>query len=184
MMIHDWNSPRVIATLAVAVMVLPSIAEAHEDAFAPLAAVEKVYATSKPLGRVRVVYSRAEAGKPESLLVECDLFRKTVPVEGLADLPTPDWSAFHALYSMTSYENGEWTERPYFYLRVPLRGRRGEHWEQIWAEFHFNADGKLSRKIKRSFTETAPGTVSQIWRDWEIGSGQSAEAVLGAGRKE
>ncbi len=182
MRIHESKTMRALVAL-VAILLLEPRAGAHEDDSAPLVKVEKVYAAPKPIGYLRVVYTCSEVGKPQILLVECDLFRRTVPVDGLTDLPRPDWDRFGAAYSATSFEDGKWTDRPYLYLIVPLNGPRGENWEQTWATFHFNAEGKLTRKIKRFIPlPSPPDAVDMVWEDWEIGSGQSAQSVIEATR--
>lgn len=153
-------------------------AAAHEDMIAPLEKVEKVYATPAPLGQLRVVYSAAKNATEASLRVDCVLFRGSVPAEGLADLPRPDWDRFVAAYSLTSFESGKWTQRPYVYVSVPLNGPAGKAWEQTWVTFHFDADGKLLRRIKRFVPDAATKSIQVLWRDWQVGSGVSAEAAL------
>ena len=101
-------------------MLAAASASAWEDMIAPLAKVDKEYAAPKPLGRLRVTYSGPERGNEPGLAVECELFRGSVPVKGLADLPRPDWERFVAAYSLTdltSFESGKWTGRPYVYVR-------------------------------------------------------------------
>jgi len=179
---HGLKSVRALAALT-AIFLLGPRAEGHEDMIAPLVKVEKVYAAPKPIGHLRVVYTCSEVGKPRILLLECDLFRRTAPVDGLTDPPRPDWDRFGAASSATSFEDGKWIDRPYLYLIVPLNGPRGENWDQTWATFHFNAEGKLTRKIKRFIPLPPPqDTVDMVWEDWEIGSGQSAQSVIEATR--
>ena len=168
-----------------AFMLAAASASAHVDMIAPLAKVEKEYAAPKPLGRLRVTYSGPEAGKEPGLAVECDLFRGSVPAKGLADLPRPDWERFVAAYSLTSFESGKWTERPYVYVQVPLLGPAGKApWEQTWATFHFDADGKLIRRIKRFISNKATNSIGVVWKEWDIGSGVSADALLESAKDE
>lgn len=126
-------------------------------------------------GRLGVTYSGPEAGKEPGLAVECDLFRASVPARGLADLPRPDWECFFAAYSLTSYDSGKLTERPYVYVQVPLSGPAGKPWQQTWATFDFDADGKLIRRIKRFISSEATKGIRVVWKEWEIGSGVSAD---------
>jgi hypothetical protein len=168
-----------------AFMLAAASASAHVDMIAPLAKVEKEYAAPKPLGRLRVTYSGPEAGKEPGLAVECDLFRASVPARGLADLPRPDWECFFAAYSLTSYDSGKLTERRYVYVQVPLSGPAGKApWEQTWATFHFDADGKLIRRIKRFISSEATKGIRVVWKEWEIGSGVSADALLESANDE
>ncbi len=173
-----------LAIAVTALVLAASSASAHEDMIAPLAKVEKVYATPKPLGQLRVTYSGAERGKEPGLAVECELFRGSVPARGLSDVPRPDWERSLAAYSLTSYESGKWTDRPYVYVQVPLSGPVGKAWEQTWVTFHFDADGKLSRRIKRFIRNEATNSIRVVWKEWEIGSGVSAEALLESAKDE
>ena len=125
------------------------------------------------------------AGKEPGLAVECDLFRASVPARGLADLPRPDWECFFAAYSLTSCDSGKFTERRYVYVQVPLSGPAGKApWEQTWATFHFDADGKLVRRIKRFTSNKATNSIRMVWKEWEIGSGVSADALLESAKDE
>jgi hypothetical protein len=169
--------------ILLALLLTSSSTAAHVDMIAPLLKVEKVYAAPKPLGKLRATYTRSEDGKEQGLLVECELFRRSVPANGLTDLPRPDWSAFYVAYSLTSDRSGK-VKRPYLYLVVPLHGPVGTSWEQTWATFHFDADGKLTRRIKRIIPTASPNSVHVLWEVWEIGSGVSAEAVLDAAQKK
>jgi hypothetical protein len=161
-----------------------AFAWAHEDVIAPLAKVEKVYAAAKPLGRLRVTYSGAERDKEPGLTVECEMFRVSVPAQGLADLPRPDWESFVAAYSLTSYQAGKWIDRPYVYVQVPLNGPVGKAWEQTWVTFHLDADGKLTRRIKRFIPDQGTNSIRVVWKEWAIGSGVSAEAVLESAKEK
>jgi len=49
---------------------------------------------------------------------------------------------------------------------------------QTWATFHFDADGKLVRRIKRFIPDDAANTIRVVWKEWKIGSGISAETLL------
>jgi hypothetical protein len=167
-----------------AFMLAAASASAHVDMIALLAKVEKEYAAPKPLGRFRVTYSGPEAGKEPGLAVECDLFRASVPAKGLADLPRPDWECFFAAYSLTSYDSGKLTERPYVYVQVPLFGPAGKPWQPTWATFDFDADGKLIRRIKRFISSEATKGIRVVWKEWEIGSGVSADALLESAKDE
>lgn len=182
-MIHGLKAMRIAATL-IAFLLMVSRVGAHEDMIAPLVKVEKVYATPKPLGPLRIAYADSEGGKPQTLLVKCDLFGRSIPAEGLLDLPRPDWSLLSAAYSLTSFESGKWVERPYLYLVVPLHGPAGESWEQTWATFHFDANGKLTRKIKRFVPMSSPNAIRVLWEDWGIGSNVSAKSVLEAAQRK
>ena len=172
-----------VAILLVLLLAM-SIAAAHEDVIGALVKVEKVYAAPSPLATLRAAYTASEHAKEQTLLVECGLFRRNVPAEGLADLPRPDWSSFYVAYSLTSFEGGKWVERPYFYLVVPLHGPVGKSWDQTWATFHFEADGKLTRRLKRLIPLASLDSVDTLWTEWAIGSGVSAEAVLEAARNK
>ncbi len=166
----------------VALLGAAATASAHEDMIAPLAKVEKVYAAPKPLGPLRVTYVGANREKEPALTIECNLFHGSVPAKGLTDLPRPDWERFFTAYSLTSYESGKWTDRPYVYVQVPLLGPVGKPWEQTWVTFHFDANGKLVRRVKRF----APATnfIRVVWKEWKIGSGVSAEALLESTKDE
>ena len=178
-------SPGIAFVSALALALAATPASAHEDTIAPLSKVEKVYAAPKPLGELRVTYSGAGRGKgPGRLAVGCDAFRGDVPAEGLSDLPRPDWERFFAAYSLTSYERGKWTGRPYVYVQVPLNGPAGEAWERTWVTFHFGAGGKPIRRIKRFIPDEATNSVRVLWKDWKIGSGVSAERLLGSAKDE
>ena len=172
------GSYRICVALVPVLVLAAAFASAHEDVIAPLAKVEKVYAAAKPLGQLRVTYSGAERDKGPGLAVECELFRVSVPAKGLADLPRPDWESFFAAYSLTSYQSGKWIDRPYVYVQVPLNGPAGRAWERTWVTFHFDADGKLVRRIKRFISDRGTNSTRVIWKEWAIGSGVSAEAVL------
>lgn len=169
---------------AAILLLLPSLAVAHSDLIAPLLKVEKVYAAPKPLGELRAVYARSDDGKEQALLVECGLFRRSIPANGLVDLPRPDWSSFHVSFSLTSFESGKTVDRPYLNLVVPLHGPAGQSWEQTWATFHFDADGKLTRRLKRIIPLATPNSVDVLWKEWAIGSGLSAEALLEVPQKK
>ena len=112
------------------------------------------------------MYSGPERGNEPGLAVECELFRGSVPAKGLADLPRPDWERFVAAYSLTdvtSFESGKWTGRPYVYVEVPLFGPTGKAaWQHTWATFHFDADGKLIRRIKRFISNEATNTIRVV----------------------
>ena len=157
---------------------------AHEDATPPLAKVEKVYAAPEPLGELRATYTAAGAGKEQALVVECGVFRGSVPARGLADLPRPDWGGLSVAYSLTSVEHGRWVRRPYVYVVVPLHGPAGRSWEQTWATFHFDADGRLVRRVKRFVPDEATNSIRVVWKEWAVGSGVPAEAVLESGKDE
>ncbi|HLL89046.1 MAG TPA: hypothetical protein VK324_07060 [Tepidisphaeraceae bacterium] len=152
---------------------------AHSDQIAPLAKVEKVYAAPEPIGRLSAVYTAHEGDAKESLVIECGLFKARVGAEGLTDLPRPDWGSFSVAYSLTSFE-GKWVERPYLYVTVLLHGPPGQAWQQTWATFHFDADGKLTRRVKRFVPDEASKSIRVIWEDWPVGSWSSAEAILDA----
>jgi hypothetical protein len=175
---------RLGAAFFLAFMLAAASASAHVDMIAPLAKVEKEYAAPKPLGRLRVTYSAPEAGKEPSLAVECDLFRASVQARGLADLPRPDWECFFTAYSLTSFDSGKLTERPYVYVQVPLSSPAGKPWQQTWATFDFDADGKLIRRIKRGISSEATKGIRVVWKEWEIGSGVSADALLESAKDE
>ena len=169
-------------------MLAAASASAWEDMIAPLVKVDKEYAAPKPLGRLRVTYSGPERGNEPGLAVECELFRGSVPAKGLADLPRPDWERFVAAYSLTdltSFESGKWTGRPYVYVQVPLLGPAGKAArQQTWATFHFDADGKLIRRIKRFISNEATNSIRVVWKEWEIGSGVSSDALLESAKDE
>lgn len=165
-----------MAMLTITFTALP--AGAHEDQIAPLAKVEKTYAAPRPLGTLTATWMAKQSGENPSLVVACDLFRVNVPVKGLVDLPRPDWGNFTVAYSLTSYEAGKWVERPYVYLSVLLHGPAGQTWRQTWATFHFDADGKLVRQIKRFIPDEATNSISVVWKEWPIGKGVSATTVL------
>ena len=116
------------------------------------------------------------------------MFRGSVPAKGLADLPRPDWERFVAAYSLTdltSFESGKWTGRPYVYVEVPLLGPAGKAaWQHTWATFHFDADGKLIRRIKRFISNETTNTIRVVWKEWEIGSGVSSDALLESAKDE
>jgi len=170
--------------ILLAILLTTPRASAHVDMIAPLTKVEKVYAAPKPLGKLRATYTSEEDGKKPALVVECEAFRASVPEIGLEDLPRPDWSSFSVAYSLTSFESGKWVERPYLYLKVTLHGPPGRSWEQTWATFHFDADGKLTRRIKRFIPNEATNSIRSIWKEWEIGSGVSAEILLESAKDE
>ena len=180
----DDSQYRLGIAFFLAFMLAAASAFAWEDMIAPLAKVEKEYAAPKPLGRLRVTYSGPEGGNEPGLAVECDLFRVSVPARGLADLPRPDWECFFAAYSLTSYDSGKLTERPYVYVQVPLSGPAGKPWQQTWATFDFDADGKLIRRIKRFISNEATNTIRVVWKEWEIGSGVSSDALLESAKDE
>jgi len=69
-------------------------------------------------------------------------------------------------------------------VQVPLNGPVGKAWEQTWVTFHFDADGKLSRRIKRCIPNEATNSIRIVWKEWEIGSGVSAEALLESAKHE
>ena len=170
--------------LWLALVFVAPYAAAHEDQHAPLAKADNVYATPKPLGQLRVVYTAAKDAGDAGLSVECDLFRAAVPAAGLADLPRPAWDRFTVAYSLTNYEGGKWTDRPYVYVMVPLYGPAGQAWEQTWVTYNFDADGKPVRRIKRFIPDPAGKFIRSVWKEWEIGSGVSAEALLEAAKDE
>jgi hypothetical protein len=163
-------------SIVVALVSLATTALAHEDSIAPLSRVEKDYNAPPPIGTIRVAYRAAAGDRPASLGVACDAMRCDVPAAGLVDLPRPDFGGLVAAYSTTSFENGRWTDRPYVYVSVPLHGPPGGSWTQTWATFHVDADGRLTRRIKRF----VPGAnaVDVIWKEWPIGGGTSATDVL------
>lgn len=75
--------------------------------------------------------------------------------------------------------------------RAPLRlrpssleGPCGQALEQTWATFHFDADGKLIRRIKRFISSEATKSILVVWKEWEIGSGVSADALLESAKDE
>jgi hypothetical protein len=150
---------------------------AREDMGATLESFEKSYTASAPIGRIRLGYSARNPDK-QTLALECRLFKGTVPTAGLADLPGPDWDALTVAYSTTTTPIVEGVDlEPYVYVLVPLRGPRGEVWEQTWVIFHFDAHG-LKRKIKRFAHDAVHDWTEVTWNDWPIGSGMSAEQAL------
>ena len=168
-------------------MLAAASASAWENMIAPLVKVDKEYAAPKPLGRLRVTYLGPERGNEPGLAVECELFRGSVPVKGLADLPRPDGSVSLSPTStdLTSFESGKWTGRPYVYVEVPLLGPAGKAaWQHTWATFHFDADGKLIRRIKRFISNETTNTIRVVWKEWEIGSGVSSDALLESAKDE
>jgi hypothetical protein len=158
-------------------------AAAHEDQIGPLVKVEKTYAAPTPLGPIRALYVAATKEAKASLLIKSDAFEVNVPAEGLSDLPRPDWDRFTVAYSLTSYANGRFVERPYVYLSVVLYGPPGQSWEQTWATFHVDADGKLTRKVKRFVDVEKSNSIRVIWRDWPIGGKATAAEILEAAKE-
>lgn len=55
----------------------------------------------------------------------------------------------------------------------------GKAWQQTWVTFHFDADGKLTRRIKRFSPDEATNSIRVLWNDWKIGAGISPESALG-----
>jgi hypothetical protein len=163
---------------ALCVVTVVPFAVAHEDQMASLAKADKTYIASKPLGSIRVVYTVATAAAKASLSIKSDMFDVTVPEAGLADLPRPDWDHFDIAYSLTSIANGKWVERPYAYLLLRLYGPAGQNWEQTWAIFHVDADGKLTRQIKRFVPDPKSNSIRVIWKDWPIGGTATAAEIL------
>jgi hypothetical protein len=69
-------------------------------------------------------------------------------------------------------------------MKVPLGGPPGAAWEQTWAVFHFDSQGKLSRTITRSVPDPVlDRTTHHISSDWKIGAGITAEAALSRSRQ-
>ena len=170
------------AAIMLLLMLESSFAAVNEDESGMLLSVAKVFAAPAPLGKLRGEFTTSQDGKKLALLVECALFRRNVPANGLVDLPRPDWSSFHFAYSLTSYESDKLVARPSLYLVVPLHGPIGKSWEQTWATFHFDAGGKLTRRIKQFIPSAS--AIRVLWEPWEIGSGVSAEAALDAARRK
>jgi len=50
--------------------------------------------------------------------------------------------------------------------------------------FHFDADGKLIRRIERFISNKATNSIRVVWKEWEIGSGVSADALLDSAKDE
>jgi hypothetical protein len=168
---------------AFSVLILTSItAVADQDIIAQrVAGSDNVYSALEPLGQIRVRFGAAAQGR-QTLELECDLFKATIPPEGLADLSRPDWSALSMTYSVRT--TGRETQGPYISLKVPLNGPPGEKWEQTRAEFHFDSQGRISRQIVRLVPDPVlPRTTHHISREWKIGSGITAESALSQPRK-
>ncbi len=145
---------------------------------APVLKVEKIYDFPKPLGRLRVVFTQAKGGKDQALFVEGDGFKTPVPAKALADLPGADWDRLRV-----SHEDAN-PGRPYVYVEVPLRGPEGKPQKSTWVNFHFDADGKLTRYLKRNLAEPAKNGSRTLWKEWPVDAGKSAEAVLEETAKE
>jgi hypothetical protein len=158
-------------------------AVADQDMIARLASSDNVYTALEPLGQIRVRFS-AIAQDRQTLELDCNLFKATVPSEGLADLPRPDWSALSVTFSVRPAGQGRQALGPYISLQVPLSGPTGVAWEQTWAVFHFDSQGILTRTIRRSVPDPVlERTTHHTSRDWKIGAGITAEAALNQPRK-
>lgn len=164
------------------VLMLTSMsAVADQDMIARLAGSDNVYTALEPLGQIRVRFS-ATAQDRQTLLLDCNLFTATVASEGLVDLPRPDWSALLVTFSVRPADGR--SQGPYISLKVPLGGPPGVAWEQTWAEFHFDSQGKVSRRITRSVPDPVLSrTTHHISKDWKIGAGITAEAALNQPRQ-
>jgi hypothetical protein len=165
------------------VMVLTSLsAVADQDMIAQLASSDNVYTALEPLGQIRVRFS-GTAQDRQTLELDCNLFKATVPSEGLVDLPRPDWNALSVTFSVRAAGQGRQAQGPYISLRVPLSGPPGVAWEQTWAVFHFDSQGKVSRMITRFAPDPVLNSTTVISRDWKFGAGITAEAALSQPRK-
>lgn len=165
------------------VLILTSIsAIADQDMIARPSSSDNVYTALEPLGQIRVRFSPT-AQDPQTFELDCNLFKATVPPEGLVDLPRPDWSALLVTFSVRPDGEGR-SQGPYISLQVPLRGPPGAAWEQTTAVFHFDSQGKLSRQITRDVPDPVLSrTTNHISREWKIGAGITAEAALKQPRK-
>ena len=72
-----------------------------------------------------------------------------------------------------------------FTFEVPLLDPAGKAaWQHTWATFHFDADGKLIRRIKRFISNETTNTIRVVWKEWEIESGVSSDALLESAKDE